>query len=276
MSTSARPELGSVSNARLSNEKNLQTANAKTPKLTANQLDRRDCSLLISLAMDRKKRVIAIGAMGPDFDQTPDLPGPTILTEPSTKDGAAGWTMVCEVGEDGVVELSQRDHILARIDAAKREILMADSMLKLMAFRSKADAMRQLVRASRDMQLINLANELKLRCETQLGEMLRATQLNKGGRPSKTVPESRNGLTLRELGIDKNLSSWCQRLASAPKDKFERVMAEARTGEWELTRHTVKRFLLENPPKVLRSHDESVEPQYRCPSCGFSWRGKPK
>jgi hypothetical protein len=230
--------------------------------------------------MDRKKRVIAIGAMGPDFDEAPDLPAPTILTEPSTKEGGPGWTMVCEVGEDAVVKVSQRDHMLARIDAAKREILVADSMVKLMAFRSKADAMRQLVRASRDMQLINLANELKLRCETQLGEMLRVTRLSRGGRPSKTVPDSRNGLTLRELGIDKNLSSWCQRLASAPKDKFERVMAEARAGEWELTRHTVRKFLLENPPKDLKSYDEDiqeeVEPQYRCPACGYSWRGKPK
>jgi hypothetical protein len=99
--------------------------------------------------------------------------------------------MLCEIGEDAVVKLSQRDHIPARIDAAKREILAADGMVKLMTFRSKADAIRQLVRASRDMQLINLANELKLRCETRLGEMLRKTQLSKGGRPAKTVPEGR-------------------------------------------------------------------------------------
>jgi hypothetical protein len=229
--------------------------------------------------MDRKKRIIALGAMGPDIEprwQTADLSAPTMLTEPSTEEGGPGWMMLCEVGEETVVKLSQRDHMLARIDAAKREILAADSMVKLMAFRSKADAIRQLVRASRDIQLINLANELKLRCETQLGEMLRETQLSKGGRPSKTVPDSRNGFTLRELGIDKNLSSWCQRLAGAPKDKFERVMAEARTGEWELTRHAVKRLLFEEPPKAVKCYDEVIEPQYRCPSCGFSWSGKPK
>ena len=226
--------------------------------------------------MDRKKRIVAVGAMGPDFEESPGVPPATILPEPSTQESGLGWTMVCEVGEDAVVKLSQRDHILARIDAAKREILAADSMVKLMAFRSKADAIRQLVRASRDMQLINHANELKLRCETQLGEMLRKTHLSKGGRPSKTVPDSRSGFTLRELGIDKNLSSWCQRLASAPKDRFEHIMTGARTGEWELTRHTLRKFLLENPPKDVRSHDEAAEPQYRCPSCGFSWRGKPK
>jgi len=214
--------------------------------------------------------------MGPEFDQTPDLRASTIPKEPSTDESVREWAMICEVGENAVVKLSQRDHILARIDAAKREILMADSMVKLMAFRNKADALRQLVRASRDLQLINLANELKLRCETQLGEMLRKTHLSKGGRPSKTVPDSRNGFTLRELGIDKNLSSWCQRLASAPKDKFERVMAEARTGEWELTRHTLKKFLIERPPEDLKGDDKGVKPQYRCPSCGFAWRGKPK
>lgn len=226
--------------------------------------------------MNRKKRVIAIGSIGPEFDRIPDLQASTIPTEPSTEESGRGWTMVCEVGESTVVKLSQRDHILARIDAAKREILVADSMVKLMAFRSKADALRQLVRASRDIQLINLANELKLRCETQLGQMLRETHLSKGGRPSKTVPDSRNGFTLRELGIDKNLSSWCQRLAGAPKDEFERVMAEARTGEWELTRHSLKKFLIESRPKDVKSHDEGVKPQYRCPSCGYSWRGKPK
>ena len=106
------------------------------------KLDRRDCSLLILLAMDRKKRIIAVGGRGPDIDQTPDFPVPTILTEASTKEDGPAWTVVCEVGEDAVVKLSQRDHILARIDAAKREILVADSMVKLMAFRSKADAMR--------------------------------------------------------------------------------------------------------------------------------------
>ena len=214
--------------------------------------------------------------MGPEFDQTADLDASIVPTEPSANEGVHGWTIVCEVDENAVVKLSQRDHVLARIDAAKREILVADSMVKLMAFRGKADALRQLVRVSRDMQLINLANELKLRCETQLGEMLRKTHLSKGGRPSKTVPDGGSGFTLRELGIDKNLSSWCQRLASAPKDKFERVMAEARTGEWELTRHTLKKFLIESPPKDVKGQDEGVSPQYRCPSCGFSWRGKPK
>lgn len=230
--------------------------------------------------MDAKKRVIAIGASGPDFDATTNLPAPTIPTELSSAEAGTGWRMVCEVGEDAILRLSQRDHILARIEAAKREILVADSMVKLMAFRSKADALRQLARASRDLQLINLANELKLRCETQLGEMLRATRLNKGGRPSKTAPDNRNGFTLRELGIDKNLSSWCQRLAGAPKDRFERVMAEARTAEWELTRRTVRKFLLEIRPKDPKISDgdfeEDGEPQYRCPSCGFAWRGKPK
>ena len=226
--------------------------------------------------MDRKKRIIAVGASGPGFDEAAELPAPTILTEPSIKEAGPGWTVVCEVGDDAVVKVSQRDHMLARIDAAKREILTADSMVKLMAFRSKADAIRQLVSASRDMQLINLANELKFRCEIQLGEMLRQTRLSKGGRPSKTIPDARNGLTLRELGIDKNLSSWCQRLAGAPKDKFERVMTEARTGECELTRHTLKKFLLAGPPAGLKSYDKGVEPQYRCPSCGYSWRGKPK
>jgi hypothetical protein len=240
------------------------------------KVDRRDSSLVILPTMDGKKQIIAVGAMGPDFQPTQDLSTPAIPPDPLTREGGTGWTIVCKTGEGSVVKLSQRDHMLARIDAAKREILAADSLVMLMAFRGKADAIRQLVRTSRDMQLVNLANELKLRCETQLGEMLQKTRLSKGGRPSKTVPASRSGFTLRELGIDKNLSSWCRRLAKAPKDKFERVMTEARAGDWELTRRSVKTFLLETPPNNLNSHEKGVKPQYRCPSCGFSWRGKPK
>jgi hypothetical protein len=226
--------------------------------------------------VDRKKRLIAVGTMGPEFNQPSDAWVSTDSPDSAVDEVGRDWAMICEIGDNAVVRLSQGDHILARIDAAKREIIMADSMVKLMAFRSKADALRQLVRASRDMQLINLANELKLRCETQLGEMLRKTQLHKGGRPSKTLPDGRNGFTLRELGIDKNLSSWCQRLASTPKDRLERIMAEARAGEWELTRRSVKKLLIESPPRTPKSHDEGETPQYRCPSCGFSWRGKPK
>lgn len=148
----------------------------------SNKLDWHDSPLLTSPAMSLK-RVIAIGAMGPEFDQTADLPLSTVPNEPPINDSVRDWVMVCEVGENAVVKLSQRDHILAHIDAAKREILTADSMVKLMSFRNRADALRQLVRASRDMQLINMANELKLRCETQLGEMLLRTHWNKGGRP---------------------------------------------------------------------------------------------
>ena len=79
--------------------------------------------------MNHKKRVLAIGAMGPEFDQTADLPRIHYSDRALSKRRRPGWNVVCEVGENTVVKLSQRDHILARIDAAKREILVADSMV---------------------------------------------------------------------------------------------------------------------------------------------------
>lgn len=84
------------------------------------------------------------------------------------------------------------DTFLIHIDKAKREILAADSLVKLKDLWNKSEAMRQLGQAAKDPELINYATEFKLRCERRLGEMLAATELDKGGRPSKTVPTHRN------------------------------------------------------------------------------------
>ena len=46
------------------------------------------------------------------------------------------------------------------------------------------------------------------------GEILAATELDKGGRPSKTIPGPRSGFTLAQLEIDKNLPSRAQRIAA--------------------------------------------------------------
>jgi hypothetical protein len=50
--------------------------------------------------------------------------------------------------------------------------------------------------------------------------MLAATELDKGGRPSKTVPTHRNSFTLEDLQIDKNLSSRARRIASVPEENL--------------------------------------------------------
>ena len=134
--------------------------------------------------------------------------------------------------------------LLAHISNAKREIQAADSLLKLKDLWNKADAMRQLGQAAKDPELITYATEFKLRCERRLGEMLSAAKLrgdiDKGGHPVKTA---RQGSTLSDLGLSRDLSSRAQRLGAVPEAEFEARIAEAKEEEEKLTRRVMDDLL---------------------------------
>jgi len=85
--------------------------------------------------------------------------------------------------------------------------------------------MRQLGQAAKDPELVNHATEFKLRCERRLGEMLTG-EIQRGGHNKK---QSNTPMTLlADFGIDRNLSSRAQRIASVPEDKFEAVIGQLR------------------------------------------------
>lgn len=137
-------------------------------------------------------------------------------------------------------------NFLLHIDAAKREILSADSLLKVKVLWNKSEALRQLGQAAKDPELINYATEFKLRCERRLGEML-APEVRQGPHRSK------NGggriFTLKELEIEPHLSSRAQRIASVSEEKFEAVIAEVKQQEKEITRRAVEKLLSIKEPK---------------------------
>jgi phage N-6-adenine-methyltransferase len=139
------------------------------------------------------------------------------------------------------------ENFLVHIDKAKREIAAADSLVKVKDLWNKADAMRALGQAAKDLDLINSATEFKLRCERRLGEMLQGTDLHKGGRPTdKTVNTPSKGFTLKELGIDNNLSSRAQRIAAVPEEKFEAAIATVRQEEQQITHRAIASLIGEN------------------------------
>lgn len=122
---------------------------------------------------------------------------------------------------------------LVHIDNAKREIMAADSLVKIKDLWNKADAMRQLGQAAKDPELINSATEFKLRCERRLGEML-TNEIQQGGHNKKQSPTP---LTLlSDVGIDRNLSARAQRIAAVPEAKFEAAIATIKDEERDLTR----------------------------------------
>jgi hypothetical protein len=84
-------------------------------------------------------------------------------------------------------------NFLSHIDTAKREILAADSLLKVKDLWNKADAMRALGQAAKDAELVNYATEFKLRCERRLGELL-SNEIQHGGQ-NKRDATPRNSLS---------------------------------------------------------------------------------
>jgi phage N-6-adenine-methyltransferase len=142
------------------------------------------------------------------------------------------------------------DNFLIHIDTAKREILAADSLVKVKDLWNKSEAMRQLGQAAKDPELINYATEFKLRCERRLGEMLAV--MKDAGEFSRGQPE-KNPVTpriiLSEMNIDAHLSSRAQRIAAVPEEKFEAVMAKARQEEQQITRRTVEELLSPSKPQ---------------------------
>ncbi len=76
--------------------------------------------------------------------------------------------------------------------------------------------------------------EIRFRAERRLGQMLveqkTTVGLHPGGRPKTGQDSGPVLLTLRDAGIDKNLSSRAQKLAQIPDARFETVISDARYG----------------------------------------------
>jgi hypothetical protein len=70
------------------------------------------------------------------------------------------------------------------------------------------------------------AQEIEIRAEIKLGEILAAMEKNRGGRPEEKPVEQHDRLsppTLPEMGISRDLSSESQALAALPKEAQEKV-----------------------------------------------------
>ena len=147
--------------------------------------------------------------------------------------------------------------LLVHISKAKHEILAADSLVKVKDLWNKAEAVRQLGQAAKDPELVTYATEFKLRCERRLGEILGAMrgtgEIREGRRP--TNYDGPAIVSLADIDIDPRLSSRAQRIASVPEEKFERVIAEAKDGEKELTRRAVEKLI--SGPHISQNTGES-------------------
>lgn len=120
----------------------------------------------------------------------------------------------------------RNDTVIARLEAARSALAEADTIQKTKLIADVA-GMAKVYARRRELgkEAIALAQSVEIEAFRKLGEQLKETDRNEGGRPEKTgtksVPVS--APTLKELGIDKKTSSMAQRLADLPREDFEAV-----------------------------------------------------
>jgi len=127
---------------------------------------------------------------------------------------------------------------LVRYNAARKALAAAHRVDEVKAIRDKAEAVRVYAKQARDLEMQNMAAEIRLRAERRAGELLvdmqsaGQRQRKAWGRPKKVSSPT----TLPRLGITRDQSSKWQRLAQTIDDAaFERAMTQARERNAELT-----------------------------------------
>lgn len=113
---------------------------------------------------------------------------------------------------------------LIRYEAARTALAEAHRIDEVKDIRDKAEAMAAYARQAKDIEMIRMATEIKVRAERKCGEMLRETISHGGDRKS----ESRSSNpTLIDVGLTKDESSRYQKLAAMPEEHFETAIATA-------------------------------------------------
>ena len=122
--------------------------------------------------------------------------------------------------------------VLVKYDAACRALAEAVTADEVMNVRFEAKAIEAVARVANNVDLEIQAAKLRIRAEAKLGMMLADANakgmLHQGGRPTEKTgsgeePVSR--LKLKEIGVDKKLSSQAQKLNALGKEKLDRVLS---------------------------------------------------
>jgi len=132
---------------------------------------------------------------------------------------------------------------LIKWDRARTAIAEAKKIDEVKEIRDKMEALRAYAKQTREsLEVQNDIAEIKIRAERRMGEMIKETDLNEGGRPEKNPLDDQSGFRkpkLSDLGISHFQSHSCQRIADVPEDKFEQHIAETKGQKKELTTASV-------------------------------------
>lgn len=113
---------------------------------------------------------------------------------------------------------------LVRYDAMCRAIAEAYEVDEVKDIRDKTMALEAYFRQAKNTEAERRACEIRLRAERKAGELLKAMEKAKGGRPSKTST-AREEVSVTDLGITHKQSAKWQQLAEVPEEEFEAALA---------------------------------------------------
>ena len=132
--------------------------------------------------------------------------------------------------------------VMAAIERARTELQRVEDPREAAVFVAQTEAIRYLAeKAYAGHEVQNQAAELALRAKCRAGQLLAASELSRGGRPSETmdIVSPVSPPTLDELGIQPKDSQRWQAVASVPEDRFDQHLAEQQTAGRELTTASV-------------------------------------
>src|SRR5271154_6784441 len=123
--------------------------------------------------------------------------------------------------------------IAIAVARAKDAIEQASTVEQAKDVRDRWEAVRRYAQLVKDKKLEIDAAEVGIRAERKIGVLILATKLNPGldrgrlRRGSELEPRDTRP-SLSDLGVNKKLSAWAQRLARFPADEFEQRLAAFR------------------------------------------------
>lgn len=153
---------------------------------------------------------------------------------------------------------------LTKWNKAKQAIIEAKSVDEVKDIRDKAEAMRVYAKqVGESLEVQNDICEIKLRAERRMGEMLKEMPRATG----KFIPGSKglqdvtpNTTTLKDIGIEKHMSSRYQMIAELPTEKFEEIINETKVAEKELTEALMIRTAKQIDRQIkIQEQRESIE-----------------
>jgi N6-adenosine-specific RNA methylase IME4 len=112
---------------------------------------------------------------------------------------------------------------LIKYEAARKALAEARSIDEVKPIRNKMIALAAYAKQAKDLTLIAHAQEIKLRAERRMGELLRVMPKAKGGTPYKSTGSTARPVetTLKELEITKTESSRWQKIADLNQEEFD-------------------------------------------------------